>query len=90
MTVKRWAILLVFVFALTAMAAVAFVQIHVELWDMSMNSIMITRDQFATMNRRGLALLILLPLLAGLTVKTLCELDKEPHKYPPIKEDDSI
>lgn len=87
MTVKRWAIILVILFALTAMAGVAFLQIHVELWDMSMNDILISRDEFAMLNRRGLLVILLLPTLVGVAVKTLCELDKVPHKHPPIKED---
>jgi hypothetical protein len=87
MTVKHWAIVLVIVFAFTAMAAITFLQLYLDVLDLSLDTIIIERDQFVRLTRRGLALIVLLPTLVGIAMKTLLELEKEPHKYPPIKED---
>jgi hypothetical protein len=68
---EHWLIILVVVLLLNFAALIFFGMIHVELWDYSMNSILISRDEFAMMNRRGVLLFLISISSSAVLVKTI-------------------
>lgn len=76
MEYKKWLIAFFIVLTLNMISLVYFMIIHVELWDYSMNSILISREEFAIMNRRGLIFFILSISSAMLFIKTIIVVTK--------------
>lgn len=70
MKLSKWLVLSFIVGSFNIAALIFFGMIHVELWDYSMNNILISREEFAMMNRRGLVLFLLSISSSALFVKT--------------------
>ena len=70
---KKWQVIFIVSLVLNVITFYLFGHIHVELWDYSMNSILISREEFAMMNRRGVLFFIVSIATSMIFIKVIME-----------------
>ncbi len=68
---NKWSIILGISVFLNLITFYLFGHIHVELWDYSMNDILISREEFAMMNRRGVLFFFISIATSMMFIKTI-------------------
>lgn len=68
---NKWAVVLYICVVCNFVTLYLFGHVHVELWDYSMNNILISREEFAMMNRRGVLFFLNSIVTSMIFTKTL-------------------